>query len=178
MITGENIKLRLVLEKDLTELYEQLCDLKKRGKYFPLILIPEPEFKAQHAQTGFWKEDFGRLIIADKKEKIIGCLWYFKIYPYADSLEIAYIIFDEKNRNKGYATEAMNLLADYLFKTRRLNRLQLCTIINNVTSEHVAKKCGFSHEGVSREAAYHHGRDVDLNVFSLLRKEWEEMRNK
>jgi RimJ/RimL family protein N-acetyltransferase len=68
-------------------------------------------------------------------------------------------------------TEALSVLAQYLFAARKINRLQLAIMRPNTASKRVAEKCGFTFEGVARGAIFHHGANHDLDIYSLLRAE-------
>jgi RimJ/RimL family protein N-acetyltransferase len=94
--------------------------------------------------------------------------------PYLDSLEIGYLIFDEKNRGKGIATEALTLFVDYLFAAKKVNRLEIRTHPDNKASERVALKCGFKFEGTMRGAIFRKGSYVDMNQYALTRQDHSE----
>ena len=71
-------------------------------------------------------------------------------------------------------TEALSLLARYLFETRTIRRLQLSVVVGNLASKRVAEKCGFTSEGIARKAVFLRGEHRDLEWFSLLREEAEQ----
>lgn len=151
MIHGEKITLRLVKEQDLEELYLKLFNLNLRGKYFPLTLSSHTQFKKQFSETGFWSEDFGRFLIFDKKELLVGSIYYFKTAIYSDSLELGYLLFDKMNYGKGYMTEALELMVDYLFSTKTMNRIQLRIAPENEPSIKLALKAGFQFDGTRKQ---------------------------
>ena len=68
-------------------------------------------------------------------------------------------------------TEAVRLFTDYLFDLHKINRIQLTAVVGNEGSKRVAEKCGFKSEGILRQAMFHTGRNVDIEMFSLLRDE-------
>jgi len=47
----------------------------------------------------------------------------------------------------------------------------------NIASERGAVKCGYQKEGVSRAANFVQGKYVDMNIYALLRHEWEQILN-
>jgi RimJ/RimL family protein N-acetyltransferase len=72
-------------------------------------------------------------------------------------------------RGKGRATRAVRLMASWALAEMRLGRLQLHTDPENVASQRVAERAGFTREGVFR--AYNGRRDgtrADAFVYSLL----------
>ena len=71
-------------------------------------------------------------------------------------------------------TEALSLLTDYLFQSRKIHRVQLIIADGNVASETVAQKCGFTYEGTARQAMYQRGRHRDMKLYALLRDELDK----
>ncbi|NGX32778.1 MAG: hypothetical protein K1060chlam4_00830, partial [Candidatus Anoxychlamydiales bacterium] len=43
---------------------------------------------------------------------------------FLDAQELKYIIFDEKNRGKGFMKEALKVFSSFLFYNRKINRLR------------------------------------------------------
>lgn len=75
----------------------------------------------------------------------------------------------EDSRGKGHATRAVQLIASWALPEMRLGRLQLHTDPENVASQRVAERAGFTREGILR--AYNARRDgtrADVVVYSLL----------
>ena len=97
MLRGELIELRLVRERDLTELYERMSDLESRGAYFPLGVTSEPALRAQFAENGFWDADEGMLLIVDHDDQLVGEIEYFPIVHYLQGYEISYQLFGRQH---------------------------------------------------------------------------------
>ena len=169
MLEGEKVNLRLVRERDLDELYTQITNLGNRGDYFPLTLRGEPQFKQDFQSTGFWSDSFGRFIIENKNNEMLGSIYYFNTVVYSDALELGYILFNEAHYNQGYTQEALKLMTDYLFAVKKINRLQLGIMPNHSASIAVAKKCGFEYEATLKQFTYLHGEYHDMELFVLLR---------
>ena len=170
MLVGDLIELRLVREQDLGSLYELMTDLDARGAYFPLGVTSEPALRAAYAKNGFWDKDEGMLLMVSGEE-IVGEIEYFPISHYMQGYELSYQLFGTRHAGKGYTTEAVALLARYLFGGKRVNRLQLIIHPDNAPSKRVAVKCGFTFEGVMRGSWFHAGEFQDVEVWSLLRDE-------
>ena len=172
MIKGSSFVLRTIREKDLDRLIDLLSDTESQGEFLPIDMVSEPGIRKEFMETGFLTESFMRFMIADTKDNPLGTMWVLKSIPYFDALEIGYMLFSEKNRGKGIMTEALGMLCDYLFKTRKINRLEVRMDVENVASEAVARKAGFTHEGTARQAVFNQGRMCDLHHYALLRSEW------
>ncbi|MBK9050069.1 MAG: GNAT family N-acetyltransferase [Chloroflexi bacterium] len=173
MIRGKHISLRTVRESDFEHLFERWSDVANRGDHYPVKLPSQIDFRRRFQEHGLWEETSGTLLIwAD--EQIVGLIAFFPAMYYS-GFEIGYIMFDVASRGKGYMTEALALLTRFLFGTKKINRLQLTVMPGNVASKRVAEKCGFQAEGIMRGAIFHRGTHHDVEMFSLLRHEVDEL---
>ena len=172
MIIGNNIKIRAIKENDLNDLFSLLGNIESKGQFLPIEIQSEVNFRKEYEANGFITEKASRYVLVSNTDEIIGLIWAFKSVPYFDALEIGYQIFEEKNRNKGYATEAVNVFVNHLFESKQLNRIEIRIAVGNVVSEKIAQKNGFTHEGINREAAYSKGIHHDMHIYSKLRSEW------
>ena len=80
-------------------------------------------------------------------------------------------------RGRGVASTALGLVADWAFDAVTVERLYLLTHLDNEASQRVAKRCGFTREGVLRAYEPFKGRRPDLICWSLLPKDhrpWRE----
>lgn len=71
-------------------------------------------------------------------------------------------------RGRGVATRAVGLLARWALLELGLARLGLTTDVDNLASQAVAERCGFTREGVLRAFQERDGRRFDIVMFSLL----------
>lgn len=173
MIKGDGFVLRTVRESDLDFLYETQNDVLTRGDFIQVRMGSQPGFRKQFQETGFFTPDDTKLLIVDSEDgRLLGQIGWFRTAFYADGLEIGYLVFNEIRRGKGLMTSALRLLCSYLFADRNVNRLQLGIMPGNHASRRVAEKAGFTKEGVLREAVFQRGEHHDLEIYSLLRREW------
>ena len=169
MLHGRNITLRPVRSADLDELYGHHIELSNRGDSFPLGIVSESTFRQRFEASGYWERDEGMLVIVDGVDRIVGHIEVFRSVPYWDAFELSYQLYDDAHAGHGYATEAVQLLTDYLFDTTPRHRIQLVILPGNTASRRVAEKCGFTLEGTLREPFYLRGTNVDVLMYSLLR---------
>jgi RimJ/RimL family protein N-acetyltransferase len=71
-------------------------------------------------------------------------------------------------RGRGVATHAVRLLAGWAFRDLQVARLELTCGPDNLASQRVAARCGFTREGVLRSHVPFKGARRDSVVFSLL----------
>ena len=110
-------------------------------------------------------------------EKLIGNCGLHKI-DWKNRVGNAGIAIGEKEYlNKGFGTEAMELLVEYGFTTLNLNRIQLEVYKFNVRALNSYKKVGFKEEGARRKAIYVNGEYHDSVIMGILKDEWEKLKS-
>lgn len=138
-----------------------LRDLKAASSHKFTLSIVEPatnlkRLRVLHDRHGFWTEDAGAVAIeavADKR--LLGTMQFYGSGPCIHGYEIGYVLHDEDDRGKGYASEAVRLFSDYLFEERPdCHRLQLIIETENFASARLAEACGYASEGTLRKAGY------------------------
>lgn len=172
MLRGKTVRLRPVQEQDLDFLYQMHTDIENRGDFFPVGVSSEPDFRRNFQETGFWEKNAGKLLIVGGHDTIIGHIEFFPTVSYLDEIELAYHIYSSEHYGKGIATEAVQLMTGYLFNRLKVNRIRLIIHPDNLASQRVAAKSGFTHESTARGAWFHKGKSQDVEVFALLREEF------
>jgi [ribosomal protein S5]-alanine N-acetyltransferase len=172
MIVSELCNIRHVQKSDLESLTALLNNLDLRGAYVPGNLIAPREIEKQYLSDNAAPGTDEKFLIVDKEDRIRGRIGYFKSIPYYDSLELGYHIFSPDDHGKGFATRAVQLIVDYIFRTRNINRIEIRLNAANRASERVAIKCNFRNEGISKGAVFMNGAFVDITTYALLRSEW------
>ncbi|HEX2883182.1 MAG TPA: GNAT family protein [Candidatus Limnocylindria bacterium] len=169
MLRGERIALRPMAEADLDLFWAAHVDIANRGAYFPLGVMSQARLRREFAETGLWEREAGTLLIVTPEGQLAGHIEFFKPVGYWDAFELSYQLYDGRFAGRGYATEAVQLLVDYLFATKKQHRIQLVIVPDNAASRRIAEKCGFLLEGTARGAFFNGGRNQDVVVYSLLR---------
>jgi RimJ/RimL family protein N-acetyltransferase len=173
MLRGDLIQLCPIREADLDTFFTCLTNISNRGDYFPVNIPAESRLRKQFQDGAFWSDDQGLLLILNESAAIIGHIEFFKPVAYLDGYELSYLIYDPAETGKGVTSEAVRLLVRYIFDTKKVNRLQLIIHPENLASRRIAEKSGFLHEGTMCGAWYHRGRYHDVEVYALLRHDYE-----
>lgn len=169
MLRGERITLRPIREADLDAFYAAHTDIANRGAFFPLGVMSESRMRAQFAENGFWQREEGTLLIITPAGEMAGHIEFFKPVGYWDAHELSYQLYDDAFAGRGYVSEAVQLLVDYLFATKKQHRIQLVIVPENAASRRIAEKCGFTLESTARGAFFNDGRNQDVLIYSMLR---------
>ena len=85
-----------------------------------------------------------------------------------DIAEISYFL-RRSVRGRGFATRAVRLAARWAFDELGIQRIELRTHLDNLDSQRVAERAGFTREGIERASrAWPDGTRFDSVIFSLL----------
>ncbi len=87
--------------------------------------------------------------------------------------EIGYWLREDL-QGQGIMTQCVERLIFYVFKTTDIQRLYMQISSENKASLALARRIGFKHEGTLRRDALINGAFCDMEVFGLLRGEFEE----
>jgi len=88
------------------------------------------------------------------------------------------VIGEKEYRGQGYATEAVYLLLEYAFYELGLRRVSGSWLAENAVSLFLGKMMGFRHEGLLREYVYKNGKHHDVIIMSMLRPEFENLKQR
>ncbi len=75
---------------------------------------------------------------------------------------------------EGYATEAARAAVDYGFRELKVDRVHAHCFAKNAVSSHILTKIGMSLEGQIRQHIRKWDEFQDLDMFGILRNEWEQ----
>lgn len=80
-------------------------------------------------------------------------------------------------QGQGLMTDAVRALTSFAFQEWGLHRVQIQCATGNHRSCAIPLRLGFTHEGVLREAQLLRGQFLDLNLYSMLARDWPTARN-
>ncbi|MEI8326327.1 MAG: GNAT family protein [Betaproteobacteria bacterium] len=178
MIKHSRITLRHVTEADLPLLVQVSGDPVARGEFNPSRISSPHAITKRFQDSGFSSDEHELLLICNELGVVIGDVVHFQAKRYSSAREIGWAIHDPQHRSRGYATEAVTALVDYLFNSYPLNRIECNTTTDNHASIRLAQKCGLVREGVLRGRSFVGGVYVDDMVLSIQRSDWEQRQAK
>ena len=179
MIYGKNIRLRGVERSDIQRFYEWLNDPEVTAGlslYLPMSMTDEEKSFERLAQTPQDEKPLAIEIKDGETWRLIGNSGIFNLEWPNRSAEFGIFIGDRSYWNKGYGTEAVELILKHGFETLNLNRIYLRVYSTNPGAKRAYEKAGFVNEGLLREAVYRHGKYADVHIMSVLRSEWHAKR--
>lgn len=178
-LVGKNIYLSPRTIEDAEKYTEWLNDfnttdyLGRSGKI--MTLEAEKEYLVNHI-----KAEASFNIVTLKDDKLIGAVSLENIDHLIRKATLGIFIGDKEEREKGYGTEAINLILDYGFNYLNLNNIKLDVIEFNERAIACYKKCGFKEMGRTRKTIFLNGKYYDKLIMDMLSEEFDKsyIRNK
>ncbi|WP_371362966.1 Spermidine N(1)-acetyltransferase [Sporomusa rhizae] len=173
-LATNRIYLRRLEQKDIDGSYFQWLNDQNITRWMRHGIFPN----SYEAMKGFYdsqaisRTDVVFAIVLQDKDRHIGNIGLHAINYVFRSAEIGIIIGETDCWGKGYAAEAISLLASHCFNRLNLNRLSAGAVDKNIGSVRAFEKAGFCREGISRQAYFCEGDYHDCVNLSLLRSEW------
>jgi len=178
MLKGKKVFLRPVKKSDLSVFLKWFNDLEViqyLGSIRPITEIEEERW-IEELGTIRKESDIVFVIEAVNSKKPIGTCGFHHIDYKNQNADFGIAIGEKRYWNKGYGTEAAELMINYGFTQLNLNRISSAVFDFNERSIKLHKKVGFQEEGRWRKYVFKNGRFHDSILFGLLREEWKERR--
>ena len=100
--------------------------------------------------------------------KHIGNCSYYGIDRIKGEVELGIMIGDRDYWNKGYGTDIMTTLVNYIFRETNLQRIHLKTLESNRRAQKCFQKCGFTTYGHVNRYGF------DLMLMEIHHKQWQQ----
>ncbi len=179
-LQSERLLLRKLTGQDVSDVFEIYSDPEVMLYFDDRYAFTEPS-EAEQMISGYnqairnWNGmRWG--IVLKASGKLIGTCGFHAISDYHKRIEIGY----DLNRNfwgNGFMSEALSLIIDHAYNHSDVNRIEAYVETPNKASRSLLEKLGFRMEGILREHEMCRGNLIDIQILSLLRKEWKKNHN-
>ncbi len=176
ILVDQEIVLRKIRTKDAEEVFETICQNRQfLRQWLPFV---------DQTQTKADTENYIRMLLEEKDQprNEVFTIWYFHefaglagfkdIDPINHKTEIGYWLA-ENMQGRGIMTRTVRKMTGYGFQAMNMNRIQIKVAIGNTRSSAIPKRLGYGFEGVERSGEFHTDRYFDLEVYSMLKNEWD-----
>lgn len=107
------------------------------------------------------------------KDVLVGCIGLHELNTLHHKTSIGYWL-GSQSQGKGLMTLAVQALIDYSFLTYNFNRVEIRAATENKKSRAIPERLGFVQEGTLRQAEFVENRYLDIVVYSVIKKDWEQ----
>ena len=114
-------------------------------------------------------------MVAKATGRVVGTIGFMNWQPEHASVEVGYSLA-RSCWNQGLMTEALEAVLQECFTTMHMNRVEAQHFTANPASGRVMAKCGMTHEGTLRNRICNKGKYMDVEMWAILRSDWEKRR--
>ena len=173
MLKGKSIFLRPVEPSDATKLmlwennpaHWKVTDTEVPFSMHGILQLIEQQ---QHIRT---TGQLRLMICLNGMEVPVGAIDLYDVDFRNGNAAVGILIGDHLHKQKGYASESLDLMIDYARDFLALHNLYCSIQADNTESIHLFTKCGFDKVGVRKEWFLYKGQRIDEINFQLCLKE-------
>lgn len=173
-LRGSLVKLRKVTEAD-KETFKKIED-NMRSRLLMNDGLPHPPTDGDHEAflnaVSAEKDDYLFAVEAVESQAFIGTVAAYAFNWKNGTCHVG-ISIGESEQGKGYGTDAMSVLLQYLFDSININKVKLSVFSFNMQAIASYQKCGFQLEGTLREEIFRFGMFHDVLVMGITRTDWQ-----
>ena len=173
MYYGEKVCLRAYREEDIPKATsfvndEELKKLLVTNIPFPMTLWEEEEWIKSQKSNQDGSYNFAIEDIETKK--YIGGCGIQEVNWLSRVATVGIMIGDKEYWGKGYGTDAMKVLMDFIFNKMNIRKIRLSTFSFNMRARKSYEKCGFEVEGILKDEIFKDGKYYDEIIMSVFNK--------
>jgi diamine N-acetyltransferase len=175
-LQGTNIRLRPLEKGDLNLLYIWENDpsnwqVSKTLTPFSKNIL---EKYIENAHMDIFQVKQLRLVVTLKDSAVpVGLIDIFDFDPFHQRAGIGILIGDTEARNKGYASEALDVLLEYCFNTLMLKQVYCNILLSNEISIKLFESAGFVKSGQKKSWIRTRSGWEDEYFYQLLHQDWK-----
>ncbi|WP_130859921.1 GNAT family N-acetyltransferase [Gracilibacillus phocaeensis] len=178
LFESSRVQLRKMTEGDVTVYHKWRNDMEVMYTTNPSIdVYPMAATQKFVDQVILGSTSAKSYIMMEKEDEIpIGIVSLIHIDYENRNAECIIDIGEKEYWGKGYGSEALRLLLDYVFYEMNLHRVSLKVFSFNDRAIHLYTKIGFQPEGTSRQSLFRNGEWHDIIHMGLLQTEYFEQK--
>jgi len=175
MYEGVLVRLR-AYEKEEMGYVKDLINKSEIKKYlspgipFPYTLEDELKFYESISANN---DTYTFAIEAKEDEELIGGCGINAIDWKNSTATVGIFIGKEGFLSKGYGTDAMKILINFIFNEMNINKIKLDVYSFNVRAINCYEKLGFKKEGTLRNEIFREGKYHDILVYGMFKDEFK-----
>ena len=172
---GKKVYVRFLRSSDAAEKLK--LEIENRGFFEAYAMTRYPDFYTLPLQRELieiyaeQKEDdqaysFG--IFENETDRLVGTISLVQVMRGPLQSAVLGYALDQKHNNKGYTTEAVELVVGYAFRKLALHRIEAGVMPGNDASIRVLEKAGFHKEGIALQNVQINGEWQDHQILAII----------
>ena len=179
-LQSERLHLRALTEADADGAYVEWFNDEKvcRGNshhVFPFTREAALEYICRVREA---RDQLVLAIVLRADERHIGNIALQNIHPIYRAAEFSIVLGDKTLWGQRYSQEAGRLLCAHGFDELNLHRIYCGTFADNMAMQKLALGLGMREEGRRREAAFKHGRFLDVVEYGMVKADFDVARQR
>jgi len=174
MIIGNKVILREKNPADAWDDYAWETDPElARLDAAPVLSIPYSRFLSDYRSELYRSSTTNHRFAVDTLDgEHIGNCSYYNLDETRGEVELGIMIGNRDYWNKGYGTDAVTTLVNYVFRQMKLKRIYLKTLDWNIRAQKSFQKCGFTPYGQLAKDGY------NFVLMEIYRSQWRKKQAK
>lgn len=170
-LQGENIFLRAIEPED----FELIFSVENNAEYWEISSNSTPYSKyiidqyIQNSHRDIYEVKQLRLVISTNDNFPVGLIDLFDFEPKHKRAAVGIIISNKESRGRGYGGEAIELLCNYCFEQLDFHQLYANVGTDNVPSQQLFTKAGFTQTGHKKDWNFVNGIFKDELLYQRIR---------
>lgn len=179
-LQGENIYLSPLAMNDAEKFATWLNDFQITDYTGASAKVYSYEAETEWFAKNIKENPYIMAIIKMDNDEVIGNISLNNIDRVNRKATLGILIGEDKNRSKGYGTEAIGLILEFAFKYLNLNSVFLTYLECNTRARKCYEKVGFKEIGRRRKCEFVNGKYYDQIMMDILADEFttEYIKNK
>mgnify|MGYP001377402313 CR=1 FL=1 len=178
ILESNRLLLRPISLDDKIDVFQYRSD-KEVNKYqgwIPETIEDVEKFISKNPVKINVPETWFQLVIVEKEsQKLIGDIGIHFFDKQNFQVELGCTLHKDF-QNKGYATESLTMVIDFLFLELKKHRIIASIDPENKNSIRLVERIGFRKEAHFIESLLVNGKWVDDMIFALIEKDWEKIK--
>lgn len=177
----DRLILRRFIESDADCMFRNWASKAEVTKY--VTWFPHKNIEETKQIIDLWIKEYSEsnryqwAIVLKETNEPIGSIGVVRQDDKVEKAEIGYCI-GNAFWHKGYTSEALTSVMEYLFDKIGFNRVAALHDIRNPNSGRVMLKCGMKYEGTHREVGVtKEGEKLTCSIYAALKSEWKRTEN-
>ena len=175
-LEGLHVRLRAPKDPDLPGLFEWYNDPETVAPFDRFTLDTYDDFVRSVQEAPSDAQSLAPRFVVELRSgnRNLGFVGHYRAHPVLELTDVWYVLGAKEERGKGYGTEAVGLLIDYLFHAFDLARVGATCDVENTASVRLLDRLGLRREGMLHSALFHHSSWHDVAVYGVTKATWSE----